>query len=94
MPSKHSKNNTAKGYFTYHEKKKAGYGSMHARLGKDAMKAFDHCTLCLQPVVQPLCCNEGHIFCKECIYSNLLTQKKTIKKELADWEADQRRIEV
>src|SRR6185436_4218422 len=27
------------------------------------------------------CCSQGHLYCKECIYENLLAQKKEIKRQ-------------
>lgn len=36
----------------------------------------------------------GHIFCKECIYEYLLTQKKEIAKETEFYEEQERRIQA
>jgi hypothetical protein len=33
---------------------------------------------------------KGHIFCRECIYANMLTQKKELKKKLKSWEEQQK----
>ncbi|KAG8738262.1 hypothetical protein FRC10_007095 [Ceratobasidium sp. 414] len=44
------------------------------------MKRFDACTLCLQQAREPVACGQGHIYCKECVYSDLLSQKKEIKR--------------
>ena len=38
------------------------------------MRRFDACALCLQRVREPLACNEGHLFCKECVYTDLREQ--------------------
>ena len=35
------------------------------------MKRFDACSLCLQKARQPVACDEGHLFCKECVYTDL-----------------------
>ena len=35
------------------------------------MKRFDACTLCLQKAREPVACHKGHLFCKECIYTDL-----------------------
>jgi nitric oxide synthase-interacting protein len=80
MPQRHSKNNNDLAFFTYDERKKLGYGTQKERLGKDSIKPFDFCCICLQPVIDPLCCLKGHLFCKECIFECLLAQKKDIKR--------------
>ncbi|KAL1668902.1 hypothetical protein GGF50DRAFT_96110 [Schizophyllum commune] len=81
--TKHSKNNTASSVFSYAEYKKAGkeYGSKRQRLGNESMRRFDACALCLNSARDPVACNEGHLFCKECAYTDLLTQKKDIKRQ-------------
>ncbi|XP_076928954.1 E3 ubiquitin-protein ligase CSU1-like [Bidens hawaiensis] len=83
MPQRHSKNNNDLAYFTYDEKKKLGYGTQNERLGKDSIKPFDACSLCLKPFIDPMCCQKGHVFCKECILECLLSQKKQIQRKLA-----------
>lgn len=80
MPQRHSKNNNDLAFFTYDERKKLGYGTQKERLGKDSIKPFDSCCICLQPIIDPLGCNKGHLFCKECIFECLLAQKKDIKR--------------
>lgn len=80
MPQRHSKNNNDLAFFTYDEKRKLGYGTQKERLGKDSIKPFDACCLCLKPVIDPLCCPKGHVFCKECILECLLSQKKDIQR--------------
>ena len=51
--TRHGNNATNSSVYTYHERKKdakaSGYGSERLRLGKDAIKAFDCCSLTLQP---------------------------------------------
>ncbi|RZC80535.1 hypothetical protein C5167_043117 [Papaver somniferum] len=83
MPQRHSKNNNDLAFFTYDEKKKLGYGTQRERLGKDSIKPFDSCCLCLKPFIDPLCCQKGHVFCKDCILECLLSQKKDIQRKLA-----------
>lgn len=82
MPQRHSKNNNDLAFFTYDEKRKLGYGTQRERLGKDSIKPFDTCCLCLKPFIDPLCCQKGHVFCKECILECLLSQKKDIQRSL------------
>lgn len=35
------------------------------------MRRFDACALCLNSAREPVACNEGHLFCKECAYTDL-----------------------
>ncbi|RVW13834.1 E3 ubiquitin-protein ligase CSU1 [Vitis vinifera] len=79
LPQRHSKNNNDLAFFTYDEKRKLGYGTQKERLGRDSIKPFDACCLCLKPFIDPLCCQKGHVFCKECILECLLAQKKDIQ---------------
>ncbi|KAM0952390.1 putative nitric oxide synthase-interacting protein [Dioscorea sansibarensis] len=90
MPQRHSKNNNDLAFFTYDEKRKLGYGTQKERLGRDSIKPFDACCLCLKPFIDPLCCPKGHVFCKECILECLLAQKKDIKRKLAAHAAQQK----
>ncbi|KAJ2928480.1 hypothetical protein H1R20_g8614, partial [Candolleomyces eurysporus] len=79
--TKHSKNNTASSIFSYAEYKKLDYGTKKQRLGNESMRRFDACALCLNRARDPVACQEGHLFCKECVYTDLLTQKKDIKRQ-------------
>eukprot|EP00128_Syssomonas_multiformis_P001976 Colp12_sorted_trinity150504_noHs@6302 len=78
---RHSKNNTALPFFTHHERKELGYGTQKERVGKDSCKEFDACFLCLQTCIKPVCCLQGHLACKECLFENLLAQKKEITRQ-------------
>ncbi|VDB96536.1 unnamed protein product [Peniophora sp. CBMAI 1063] len=91
--TKHSKNNTASSIFSYAEYKKLPYGTKRQRLGNESMRRFDACSLCLQRARDPVACQEGHLFCKECAYNDLLTQKKDIKKQKERLEAMKRDAE-
>ncbi|KAJ4467215.1 hypothetical protein J3R30DRAFT_3309675 [Lentinula aciculospora] len=79
--TKHSKNNTASSIFSYAEYKKLDYGTKKQRLGNESMRRFDACALCLNRAREPLACVEGHLFCKECVYTDLLIQKRDIKRQ-------------
>ncbi|KAG2123213.1 hypothetical protein BD769DRAFT_1743550 [Suillus cothurnatus] len=79
--TKHSKNNTASSVFSYAERQKAEYGTKRQRLGNESMRNFDACSLCLQRAREPIACDQGHLFCRECAYTDLLTQKKDIKRQ-------------
>ncbi|CAK4081229.1 unnamed protein product [Aphanomyces euteiches] len=90
--SRHSKNNTATHHFTYHEKVAAGHGTLKRRYGKDSQLAFGCCCLCLKPILdkdEPLASPCGYLFCKGCIYANLLAQKQQIKLDLAAYEVQE-----
>ncbi|KAF9683446.1 hypothetical protein SADUNF_Sadunf04G0014500 [Salix dunnii] len=62
MPQRHSKNNNDLAFFTYDEKKKLGYGTQKERLGKDSIKPFDACCLCLKPFIDPMSCSKEVCF--------------------------------
>lgn len=51
------------------------------------MRGFDSCSLCLQRARDPVACSRGHLYCKECIYSDLLSQRKEIKRYQAKLDA-------
>ncbi|RKO92058.1 hypothetical protein BDK51DRAFT_20665, partial [Blyttiomyces helicus] len=87
----HSKNNTALAFFTHAEKQKLNYGTQKQRLGRDSMRHYDACFLCLAKARDPQCCTDGHLACKECIFENILAQKKDISRQqkLADSQKQQ-----
>jgi nitric oxide synthase-interacting protein len=62
------------------------YGTQSVRLSKDSQQQFDQCGICLHVLVEPMACRKGHMFCKHCIYQNLLDQKKANKKKLKKWQ--------
>jgi nitric oxide synthase-interacting protein len=45
------------------------------------MRECDACYLCLQRARDPVCCSQGHLYCKECILENILAQKKEILRQ-------------
>ncbi|ETV75728.1 hypothetical protein H257_10104 [Aphanomyces astaci] len=90
--SRHSKNNTATHHFTYREKVAAGHGTLKRRYGKDSQLPFGCCCLCLKPILEkeePLASPCGYMYCKGCIYANLLAQKQQIKLDVAAYEAQE-----
>ncbi|EAU83936.2 hypothetical protein CC1G_10341 [Coprinopsis cinerea okayama7 len=91
--TKHSKNNTASSIFSYAEYKKLDYGTKKQRLGNESMRRFDACSLCLNRARNPVACNEGHLFCKECVIADLLTQRKDIERQKERLEALKREAE-
>lgn len=50
--------------FSYAERNETQYGSRKMRLGRDSLRNFDACALCLQRARDPRMCDEGHIFCQ------------------------------
>jgi len=86
--SRHSKNATATTHFTYREREAAGHGTLKRRFGRDAQLPFGVCCLCLAtthgrcPLVSP----SGFVYCKECIYANLLAQKRAIQENAAAYD--------
>ncbi|KAL8829980.1 MAG: hypothetical protein Q9191_001705 [Dirinaria sp. TL-2023a] len=79
----HSKRNTSLAFFTSHERSqlKSTWGSQATRLTRDSFLPFASCRLCLQPSRDPVACSTGgDIFCRECAVSNLLAQRKEIKR--------------
>jgi len=89
MPgTRHAKNCTALGFFTKSERERMdNWGDKEVRLGADSVKQWDACGICLKLPRDPLCCPRGDMFCKLCIYSSLVAQKDTIKRKMAQYEA-------
>uniref|UniRef100_A0AAV1TLS2 Nitric oxide synthase-interacting protein zinc-finger domain-containing protein n=1 Tax=Peronospora matthiolae TaxID=2874970 RepID=A0AAV1TLS2_9STRA len=86
--SRHSKNATATTHFTYREREAADHGTLKRRYGRDSQLPFGMCCLCLastrsrNPLVSPA----GFVYCKECIYANLLAQKRAIQDNATAYE--------
>ncbi|CAK86095.1 unnamed protein product (macronuclear) [Paramecium tetraurelia] len=82
--SRHSKNNTANPVFTYAERKMVkDFGTQNSRVGSDSQRPFDFCYLCISRVIEPLTCEKGHLFCRECIIQNMVKQKQENEKLIA-----------
>ncbi|KAH5359033.1 hypothetical protein HBI49_141620 [Parastagonospora nodorum] len=71
-----------KSVFTSHERNalKDRWGSQATRLTRDSFLPFGSCQLCLLPSVDPVCCPQGDLFCRECAMTNLLAQRKEMKR--------------
>ena len=41
------------------------------RLGNESMRRFDACALYLQRARDPVACQKGHLFCRECVLTDL-----------------------
>ncbi|KAI9723334.1 MAG: hypothetical protein M1812_001217 [Candelaria pacifica] len=90
----HSKRNTSLAFFTSHERSllKSSWGSQATRLTRDSFLPFSSCRLCLLPARSPVgCASNGDIFCRECAVSNLLAQRKEIKR--LEKEVERKRAE-
>ena len=88
------KRNTSLAFFTSHERSllKSTWGSQSTRLSRDSFLPFASCRLCLLPARSPVACaSNGDIFCRECAVSNLLAQRKEIKR--LEREAERKRLE-
>lgn len=72
--TRHSKNSTAGAFFTSAEREQLSYGTCAQRLGRDSLRKPDSCHICLQPARDAVVCSLGHLFCRECILTALLTQ--------------------
>ncbi|KAH7631905.1 hypothetical protein B0T09DRAFT_364840 [Sordaria sp. MPI-SDFR-AT-0083] len=78
----HSKRNTSRPVFTSHERQlaKAAWTASSARLSRESFLPFASCSLCLETAIDPVACLHGDIFCRECALTNILAQKKEIKR--------------
>lgn len=80
----HSKRNTSLPHFTSYERGllRSTWGSQATRLTRDSFLPFASCRLCLLPARSPVvaCASNGDIFCRECAVSDLLAQRKEIKR--------------
>ncbi|KAI1772498.1 ENOS interacting protein [Hypoxylon cercidicola] len=78
----HSKRNTSRAVFTSYERDLArkAWSSTSARLSRESFLPFSSCGLCLEIARDPVSCTHGDIFCRECALSNILAQKKEIKR--------------
>jgi nitric oxide synthase-interacting protein len=68
--------------FTAYERNalKDRWGAQATRLTRDSFLPFGSCQLCLLPSVDPVCCPQGDLFCRECAMTNLLAQRKEMKR--------------
>jgi nitric oxide synthase-interacting protein len=69
---------------------RAAWGTSTARLSRDSFLPFASCWLCYEPAIDPVTCANGDIFCRECALSNILAQKKEIKRAEKAREQEER----
>jgi nitric oxide synthase-interacting protein len=93
MGRKHGKNNCAGAVFTYAERSKVEWGTQSRRIGSDFALEYNACAICLHRATDPMCCHKGHMFCKQCIFEHLLSQKTRIKEQMRTWKAEQQELE-
>ena len=85
-----ARNNTTQSSLTYYERSLLRNPNAAKRIGGESFKPLDACNLCLSTVSDPVACQQGHLYCRECAISNLITQKAGIevqKRELEAWQA-------
>lgn len=90
--TRHSKNATDSSHFRYHEKARAGLGTVSQRLGTDSQLPFGHCCLSLAPVEDAVMSPSGHIYEREAILEYLLKKTKDLKKQAKIFEQQQEQI--
>ncbi|KAK8858470.1 hypothetical protein IAR55_002697 [Kwoniella newhampshirensis] len=93
MTRSHAKNNTTQSTLTYYERSLLRKDGAARRVGNDSFKPLDSCYLCLSRLDDPVACPQGHVYCRECCISNLITQKAGIdaqKREMERWEENER----
>lgn len=80
---RHSKQAHTREFFTSGEREKAmqEYGTQKQRLGADSQRRFDECQLCTSRLIDPVATPYGSIYCRECILTNLLTQKSALDEQ-------------
>ena len=83
--TRHSKNNTTAGSFTYAERQKLSYGTRSARCTKDSLRPFTHCHLCLEMARDPNSCPMGHVACRSCYLEDILAQRTSFKVKKAEY---------
>lgn len=89
--TRHSRNSCSGSVFTYAERAR-----MAGRMGEEDKNNLmnmgetrarpGQCALCSSICVDPCCCPEGHLGCRECFLLSLLTQKKRYTAELRAYE--------
>eukprot|EP00668_Euglena_longa_P031721 GGOE01040965.1.p1 GENE.GGOE01040965.1~~GGOE01040965.1.p1 ORF type:complete len:344 (+),score=121.99 GGOE01040965.1:75-1106(+) len=92
--SRHSKSVQIREFFTSSERAKwDGIGTTQTRLGADSMRSYDACCLCLQLAQTPMATPAGYLYCKECIYSNILAQREAHQRKLKEYNEQQSKEE-
>lgn len=67
------------------------YGTKNERISQDSIKKFEMCTLCSNRIIEPRCCDKGHIFCRDCVVEYLVRQKKKIAEQNDQYEKEKKK---
>ena len=89
-----ARNNTTQANLTYYERSLLRKDNSSKRVGGDSFKPLDACNLCLSRASDPVACPQGHLYCRECVITDLITQKAGIesqKREMERWEVTELR---
>lgn len=90
--SRHSKHCNDRSFYSYKERVDAGFaGTRKDILGTDAFLPFGYCGLSLKPPRNAVATPDGHIFDKEYILENLLSQKMELEKENSKYQDQERK---
>lgn len=95
--ARHSKNNCASSYFTYHERARlSAYGTQRVRCDADALRSPTACYICLKdpPQAPAVACLEGHLSCRECVVRSMIEQRQKMKERQAEYEKQQKILEL
>ena len=84
--SSHAKHAATKPLASTSELAALGRSTKKVVFGGESFGNFDDCVLCLRTAVEPVCCPEGHVFCKECICKSLLHQRRVISEKQAAYK--------
>eukprot|EP00906_Rhabdomonas_costata_P025354 RCo036266 len=91
--ARHSKSNQIREFLTYEERARwAGIGTQSERLGADSMRSFDSCCLCLQFAQRPMVTPAGYLYCRACIFENIVEQKAAHARAQKEYEAQQQKV--
>eukprot|EP01028_Stygiella_incarcerata_P008614 TRINITY_DN3799_c0_g1_i1.p1 TRINITY_DN3799_c0_g1~~TRINITY_DN3799_c0_g1_i1.p1 ORF type:complete len:347 (+),score=86.63 TRINITY_DN3799_c0_g1_i1:71-1042(+) len=89
--SRHSKNSCSRAFFSYSEREKAGYGTRKQRLSTHSLLHFDECSICLHKAKDPVATQQGHMFCRECVYGYILRERLRLADEKTAREKEESR---
>lgn len=90
--SRHSKHNNDRAYYSYQERKDAGFaGTRKEVLGTDCFLPFGYCALSLKPPKDPVATPEGWIYDRGAILESLLQQKVELQAQQKKFEEQERK---
>lgn len=90
--SRHSKHANDRQFYSYHERKAAGFVKTKAQvLGTECFLPFGFCGLSLKAPKDPVCTPEGYIYDREFILESLLNQKLELQAKRTKFEEQEAR---